>query len=345
MAARALRDRARRLGIDAEPCGSRHLVPAGRPAGCAWAAARGAGARPRRVRRGLSRRGGSRERATASAGAPHCRRGSASSANPRALAAGFLRAAAARGARAAGAGGRSSTSARARRRARPHAQRVPRSTRGTWCSPPATRVPRWCRRSGHRIVSTWAIATPPPAARAVAGPQPHLGGQLVLSLPAHHRRWARAVRRRRCGNRRCGAARCAARHARPHGCSGACPQLLPQVDARVAFAWSGSFGASADGLPSIGAVPGLQQLLRRAGLRRQRHHLLDAGRADAAQPAGRRRRAGPGPGALPAGRAGRTMHRQRRARPHRHLPSPSAAEYSRHAAIRPSSNHSRRRHP
>jgi glycine/D-amino acid oxidase-like deaminating enzyme len=33
--------------------------------------------------------------------------------------------------------------------------------------------------------------------------------------------------------------------------------LLPRVDARVDFAWSGSFGAAADGLPTIGPVPGL----------------------------------------------------------------------------------------
>jgi glycine/D-amino acid oxidase-like deaminating enzyme len=32
--------------------------------------------------------------------------------------------------------------------------------------------------------------------------------------------------------------------------------LLPAVDARVDFAWSGAFGASASGLPTIGPVPG-----------------------------------------------------------------------------------------
>ena len=32
--------------------------------------------------------------------------------------------------------------------------------------------------------------------------------------------------------------------------------LLPTVDARAAFRWTGSFGQSSTGLPSIGAVPG-----------------------------------------------------------------------------------------
>ena len=34
-------------------------------------------------------------------------------------------------------------------------------------------------------------------------------------------------------------------------------QLLPQVDLTADFAWSGAFGASDNGLPSIGAVPGM----------------------------------------------------------------------------------------
>ncbi len=34
--------------------------------------------------------------------------------------------------------------------------------------------------------------------------------------------------------------------------------LLPAVDARVAFGWSGFFGTSTRGLPTIGAVSGLR---------------------------------------------------------------------------------------
>ena len=32
-------------------------------------------------------------------------------------------------------------------------------------------------------------------------------------------------------------------------------KLLPEIDTRVAFAWTGSFGESANGLPAIGPIP------------------------------------------------------------------------------------------
>lgn len=34
-------------------------------------------------------------------------------------------------------------------------------------------------------------------------------------------------------------------------------QLLPQLDTRAEFAWTGSFGQSKHGMPTIGAIPGL----------------------------------------------------------------------------------------
>ena len=44
--------------------------------------------------------------------------------------------------------------------------------------------------------------------------------------------------------------------------------LLPWLDATADFAWAGTFGESENGLPSIGPVPDMPELLRGAGLRR-----------------------------------------------------------------------------
>ena len=59
--------------------------------------------------------------------------------------------------------------------------------------------------------------------------------------------------------------------------------MFPQLDTRAEFAWCGSFGSSTTGMPTIGAIPRTSELLRRHGLWRQRHHLLDDGGADAAR--------------------------------------------------------------
>ena len=60
-------------------------------------------------------------------------------------------------------------------------------------------------------------------------------------------------------------------------------RLFPRLDTRAAFAWCGSFGVSTDGHADHRRDPAAAELLRRDGLRRQRHHLLDDGGADVAR--------------------------------------------------------------
>jgi len=254
MAARALRERARRLGIDADVEEHDTLYLQGDLLD-AHGLRREAEARARagfdvgylaadkvRQRYGILRR----------AALQAC---GATSANPRALAAGFLRAAARRGAelltpeevtgiRARAAGVR----ARTRSGHWIHARQLVFAT--------GYELPREVPARGHRIVSTWAIATPPQ--RRAPWPGPSLiweasksylylrttpEGRVLCGggdedIADATRRDALLARKAAWLQRRLSA-------------------LLPSVDARVDFAWSGSFGAATDGLPTIGPVPGL----------------------------------------------------------------------------------------
>ncbi len=55
-------------------------------------------------------------------------------------------------------------------------------------------LPKMVPAQDHRVASTWAHRHASPAAHALAGAEPHLGGKFALSLPANHPRWSRAVR-------------------------------------------------------------------------------------------------------------------------------------------------------
>jgi glycine/D-amino acid oxidase-like deaminating enzyme len=255
MAARALHDRARRLGIDATLEDHDTLYLQGD-----LLDARGLRREAQaRVRAGfdvgylaaseVQARYGIRRRAALQA----C---GASSANPRALTAGFLRAAAARGTgllapeeiidiRAR----RSGVRAHTRSGHRIHARHLVFAT--------GYELPRLVPARGHRIVSTWAIATLPQ--RRVPWPGPSLiweasASYLYLRTTADGRVL--------CGGGDAQIADAARRDAllesKAAWLQRRLSALLPQVDARMDFAWSGSFGASADGLPTIGPVPGLR---------------------------------------------------------------------------------------
>ena len=145
---------------------------------------------------------------------------------------------------------------------------------------------------GHQITTTWAFATAAAAAQAVARAMPRLGSLRALPLCAHDAGRARALRRRGRGFVRCGGARGGggAEARAPAGASS--PSCFPSSTREAEFAWAASFGESATGLPTIGEIPAPQELLGRARLRRQRHHLQPDRRRD--HPLGADRRAGCG---------------------------------------------------
>jgi glycine/D-amino acid oxidase-like deaminating enzyme len=255
LAARALRDRAHRLGIDATLEDHDTLYLQGDLLD-ARGLRREAEARARAgfdvgylAASEVAARYGIRRRAALLAGG-------ATSANPRALAAGFLRAAAARGGgllapeeiidvRARATGVRAFT----RSGHQIHARHLVFAT--------GYELPRVIPARGHRIVSTWAIATPPQ--RRTPWPGPSLiweASESYLYLRTT------AEGRVLCGGGDADIADAARRDAllgrKAAWLQRRLSALLPQVDARVEFAWSGSFGASASGLPTIGPVPGLR---------------------------------------------------------------------------------------
>ncbi len=110
-------------------------------------------------------------------------------------------------------------------------------------------------RHGHRIASTWAIATRPQPRRLWPeqcliweASDPYLyvrsttDGRVICGgedaeFSDETRRDALLDQKARTLSRKLGA-------------------LLPQIDPRPEYRWAGSFGESATGLPSIGAVPG-----------------------------------------------------------------------------------------
>ncbi|HUG73680.1 MAG TPA: FAD-binding oxidoreductase, partial [Steroidobacteraceae bacterium] len=177
-------------------------------------------------------------------------------ANPRALAAGFLRAAAARGAELFApeeimtvAPRRSGVRATTRSGRAITARHLVFAT--------GYELPRGVPAHGHRIVSTWAIATRPQ--RRAPWPDPVLiweASESYLYLRTT------ADGRLLCGGGDEKIADAGARDAllgrKTAWLQRRLAALLPQVDPRIGYAWGGSFGASAQGLPTIGAVPGMR---------------------------------------------------------------------------------------
>ncbi|MEJ0100457.1 MAG: FAD-dependent oxidoreductase [Pseudomonadota bacterium] len=182
----------------------------------------------------------------------------AMSANPRALAAGFLRAAASHGAelfapeeiievrsRASG------IHALTRSGHRVHARHLVFAT--------GYELPDVVPAGDHRIASSWAIAT----VRQPRAPWP--GPSLIWEASSPYL-YLRTTRDGRvlCGGGDEDIADAAARDAllghKASWLQRRLHTLLPAIDSRMACAWSGCFGVSADGLPTIGAVPGLRNV-------------------------------------------------------------------------------------
>ena len=176
-------------------------------------------------------------------------------ANPRRLAVGFLRVALARGARFY-----APVEAVA---VEPHANGV------TVLTDQATirarhvvfatgyELPKGVPRKGHRIATTWAIATHPQPRGLWPGhgfiweaSDPYLylrvgpGGRIICG--GEDETFSDAETRDALS-----AAKVAAIEAK-------LARLLPHVDARADYGWCGNFGTSATGTPSIGPVPGMK---------------------------------------------------------------------------------------
>jgi glycine/D-amino acid oxidase-like deaminating enzyme len=117
-------------------------------------------------------------------------------------------------------------------------------------------VPKYIRLHGHEIVSTWAIAT----VRQQSRPWP--GNALIWEASASYC-YARTTRD---GRVLVGGGdedfddeekRKKLTPAKARKLKAWLQQLFPHLDTSVEFAWSGAFGKSSTGLPSIGTVPGL----------------------------------------------------------------------------------------
>jgi len=116
-------------------------------------------------------------------------------------------------------------------------------------------LPKIVPRQGNRIISTWAIATRvqphniwPERALIWEASEPYLylrasfDGRIICG--GEDEDFSDVARR---------SARSAAKSARLEHKLG---KLFPHVDARAAFAWTGCFGAHANGVPTIGEIPG-----------------------------------------------------------------------------------------
>jgi len=110
-------------------------------------------------------------------------------------------------------------------------------------------------RKGHQIISTWAMAT---------------GPQSLRTWPSDHMIWEASdpylyLRAGPGGCILCGGEdeefadderRDALLPRKTEILQEKLARLLPRVDTRAAFCWTGNFGASNDGTPTVGAVPG-----------------------------------------------------------------------------------------
>ncbi|MET0282628.1 MAG: FAD-dependent oxidoreductase [Steroidobacteraceae bacterium] len=179
------------------------------------------------------------------------------SADPRALAAGFLRAATAAGARlCAPEEVVAARSVRGGVRAQTQSGHVVRARHLVFAT--GYELPQSVPARGYRILSTWALATVqqrrPPWSRPTL--------MWEASDPYLY------VRTTADGRVVCGggdeefsdaAARDALLQSKTAFLQRRLGALLPQVDNKVAYAWSGSFGSSAHGLPTIGEIPGMRR--------------------------------------------------------------------------------------
>jgi glycine/D-amino acid oxidase-like deaminating enzyme len=178
-------------------------------------------------------------------------------ANPRRLAAGFLRAAAARGAELLATAEIVEVSER-RDRAIATLHTGTRIAARHLVFATGYELPHRLRLREHRIVSTWAIATRPQRRSPWSGPcliweasSPYLylrttaDGRVLCG--GADEPIADAEQRQSLLERKC---RWLQRRLRG---------LLPVLDARIDYAWGGAFGVTADGLPRIGAIPGTRR--------------------------------------------------------------------------------------
>jgi glycine/D-amino acid oxidase-like deaminating enzyme len=176
-------------------------------------------------------------------------------ANPRALAAGFLRAAAARGAELLAPEDIVSVEVR-RTGVRATTRSGHHIAAGHLVLATGYELFRCVPSRGHRIVSTWAIATR--RQKPALWPGPDLiweASSAFLSLRTT------ADGRVLCGGGGENLADAAARDAllpvKAAWLQKRLSAMLPRVDARPAFAWSCSYGVTAAGLPVIGEIPGM----------------------------------------------------------------------------------------
>ena len=152
------------------------------------------------------------------------------------------------------------------------------SAQAIWCSPPATNFQRACRSAATQIASTWAIATVPQPRRLWPGEcmiweaaDPYLyvrttpDGRVICGgedeeFSDEEKRDALLARKTATLQRKL-------------------KQLLPNIDTRIDFAWTGSFGAEFDRAADHRPGPAHAELLGGPRLRRQRHDLFaDCGR-------------------------------------------------------------------
>lgn len=262
LAVHALRDRVRELGIEAELQQQRSVYLQGDLLDAAGLRAEAQA----RARAGfevsylppaqVQREYGIRGRAA-------LRSSGALAVNPRALAAGFLRAAAARGAElltpediATVEVGRAGVRALTRGGHRITARHVVLAT--------GPELLRWVPSRGHRVVSTWAFSTRRQPRQLWPGPDLiREAGSSGLHLRAT------ADGRVLCagGNEELAAAadREALLPSRVLWLQKRLAALLPRVDAQAVHAWSGSFGTMASGLPVVGEIPGMPHCFAIAG--------------------------------------------------------------------------------
>ncbi|MGH6858810.1 MAG: NAD(P)/FAD-dependent oxidoreductase [Phyllobacterium sp.] len=119
-------------------------------------------------------------------------------------------------------------------------------------------LPEHVPHKGHRIISTWALATPPQKQRLWPercliweASEPYLymrttrEGRIIVGgedeeFEDEERRDAKLP-------------------AKTRAILAKLKKMFPGVTAEADYAWTGSFGASATGLPSIGAIPGMDR--------------------------------------------------------------------------------------
>jgi glycine/D-amino acid oxidase-like deaminating enzyme len=112
-------------------------------------------------------------------------------------------------------------------------------------------------RKGHRIVSTWAIAT-------VAQPRRLWPGQCMIWEAAEPYLYLRTTADGRviCGGEDEDFSDAEKRDAllpcKTETLRRKLGRLMPDLDTTVAFSWAGSFGTTATGLPTIGRIPALR---------------------------------------------------------------------------------------